>query len=96
MLQVRLVEALRPVPGEVRVAEHEAAAVVGRLAAEAVRVRADVAAAARSRPSPLASISVAPVVLRLAAAAGETGSASVMPSITAPELARIPSWKKRR
>ena len=39
--QVGLVQALGAVPREVRVAEHEAAAVVGCLAAEAVGVRAD-------------------------------------------------------
>ena len=46
--EVRLVEALRPLPGEVRVAEHHAAAVLGRVAAEPPAVRAETAGAAAS------------------------------------------------
>ncbi len=49
-LQVRLVEPLGSVPREVRVAEHEPAAVLGRLRAEAVGVRADLRLQALEAP----------------------------------------------
>ena len=91
-LQVGLEEALGPVPGEVRVAEHHSLAGPRRLPAEPVGVGADVDAQALFELAQLPGVGTAGAADWAPPSTGVGGSAAAMPSIATPWLASSPSW----